>query len=421
MIAFIPRRGRVLLTAVAAILFIEIAGLSGAMAEESAVISLKIAIEVAISQRPELKAFSRDILAATARVTKSAALPNPELGIETSSLGDEDSVVVSQAFEFGHKRDARIKAAGAEIPLYENDRERTRLDIINQVSLAFVAMLGAQEKRTLVQRAHEIAERFADTVTERVYAGAISPIEETRAKVLLAGASTDLAAAQRELEQARLTLASAMGNHEAGFIAVCGHIPSDPIVPDKNARIAAVASSPDLARWKLERDQKTAVVVSEMAARIPDITFSGKLSYDRENEETALIVGMSVPLPLFNRNRGGILEARAELEKISYSSRSEELRVRSEIEKRHAAMQALAIEIGIVRNQLLSFAQEAHDAVFAGYHLGKFRYLDVLDASKDLTGAKLRHLELRISFELEKTAMNRLIATGQDRLEGELK
>ena len=70
---------------------------------------------------------------------------------------------------------------------------------------------------------------------------------------------------------------------------------------------------------------------------------------------------------------------------------------------------------------MLSFAQQAYDAISEGYRLGKFRYLDVLDASKELTGAKLRHLELLISFELEKTAMNRLVATVQDRLEGESK
>ena len=62
---------------------------------------------------------------------------------------------------------------------------------------------------------------------------------------------------------------------------------------------------------------------------------------------------------------------------------------------------------------MLSFAKQAYDAISEGYRLGKFRYLDVLNASNELTGAKRRHLELLISFELEKTAMNRLVSPAQ--------
>jgi cobalt-zinc-cadmium efflux system outer membrane protein len=258
-----------------------------------------------------------DILAAKARVARSAAFPNPELGIETSSLGDEDSVVVSQPFEFSRKRDARVKAAEAEIPLYKNNRQITRLDIIDQVSLAFVSMLGGQEKLVLVKEAHDIAERFAGTVAERVAAGDISPIEEIRANVSLGGAATDLARARRELSDARLALAAAMGDAEAGFTTVEGRIPAEPIVPDKNTLISAITTSPDLAQWELDRERRNAMVMSEKASRIPDITFSGKVSHYREIEETAFIFGISVPLPFFDRNRGGILEVQCSIRGVA--------------------------------------------------------------------------------------------------------
>lgn len=419
MIDLILRWMQLSLSAAAIVVATLTTSLSGAKAEgEASPITLKKAIETALSERPEPTAFSKDILAAKARVTQSAALPNPELGLETSSLGDEDSVIVSQAVEFASKRSARIKAAETEIPLHENERVRTRLDIIHQVSQAFVTMLGAQEKHLLMEAAYDTAHQFAATVTERVAAGAISPVEETRAKASLAGASIDLAGASRELAEARLALAAAMGNHEAGFTAVEGRIPDEPVVPDKNALIAAAALNPDLTRWKLEREKRSAMVESELAAQLPDITLSGKVSHDRKNDETALIIGMSIPLPIFNNNRGGILEARAELDKIPYGAKSEALRVRAEIEKRHATLAALAAEIGIIHHRMLSFAQQGYDAVLEGYRLGKFRYLDVLDALKELTGAKLRHLDLLISFELEKTAINRLVATAQERLEG---
>lgn len=402
---------RPLLCAVAMLLTVSIPW--RALAEESVPLTLEKAIETALSHRLELQGFSRDVQVANARADQVSLLPNPEIEFESSNLAEESTIGINQTYEFGSKRQARAKAEKSEITLIENEGARTRLGVIEEVSQAFVSLIGAQEKLALVEESHETARKLAETVTERVAAGAISPIEETRAKVFLAGATTALLRAKRELDEAKSILKTSLGSQEAVFPSVRGNIPPQPVVPDKNALLQAALNGPDLERWKLERVKRNALLESERAARSPDLTFSGKYAYNRDTEESALILGVTIPIPFFNRNQGSIREAELLLDKIQFGARAEELRLASEIERRHTALSAIAKEVQLVRDGMISPAQQAFEAVSEGYRQGKFRYLDVLDASTALSEAKLSHLELLISFELEKTAINRLTAKAQ--------
>lgn len=381
-----------------------------ALAEESAPPTLERAIEIALSHRPEVKGFSRDIQAAEARADQTSMLPNPELELESSNLAEENTVGINQTYEFGSKRNARADAERSEIPLIENECARARLDIIEEVSQAFVALVGAQEKLALARESHETARKLADSVSERVAAGAISPIEETRAKVFLAGATTSLVRTKRELEEAKAALIASLGTQGFVIASAQGNIPQQPVVPEKAALLRAALNGPDLERWKLEREKRTALLESERADTSPDLTFSAKYAYNRETEESTGVFGVTIPIPFFNNKRGSVREAELQLDKIQFGARAEELRLASEIERRHTALIAIAEEVSLVRDGMISPSELAFAAVTEGYRQGKFRYLDVLDASTTLTEAKLNLLELLISFELEKTALDRLTA-----------
>lgn len=68
-------------------------------------------------------------------------------------------------------------------------------------------------------------------------------------------------------------------------------------------------------------------------------------------------------------------------------------------------------EATLLREEALLGAQSAYDAVSEGYRLGKFRYLDVLDAGKTLVETRLRYLEAVTAFHLAKVDLERLLAT----------
>ena len=95
--------------------------------------------------------------------------------------------------------------------MLRKEYEGLRLDVIAEVKRAFVALQGAQARQELTQEGYRIVSELAASVAERVKAGAVSPIEETRAEVARSLAAADVERTASELAEARQELAKAMG------------------------------------------------------------------------------------------------------------------------------------------------------------------------------------------------------------------
>lgn len=379
-----------------------------ARAAEAAAVTLPQALEAALTRRPELAAFTMEFQAAEGRVLQSNLRPNPELEFEVGNLAEETALGVSQVLETGGKRRARIRSAEAGLPVLRADLQRLRRDVAADVRRAFVALLGAQERLTFKREALDLAARLTETVSERVKAGAVSPIEETRARVALATTTAELARAQRELTDGRFALAAAVGGTVSEIEAAAGDLSANLSVPSWDVLAERALASPDLDRWEKERARREAALGLEHALAAQDVSLKGSFTYNRTDETGLLAVGVSIPLPLFNKNQGAIREAEADLTKTAQERRITEADVLSRLARSYEAVSASAREAKLLQEEALVGAQQAYDAVNEGYRLGKFRYLDVLDAGNALLQAKLQHLEALVTLNLARADLERL-------------
>src|SRR5699024_10410172 len=137
---------------------------------------------------------SEEIRAREAALLQAGLLPNPQLQIRGQSLansalkgvdGSSTTIELSQLILLGGKRTNRIIAAGLTRDLARWDYETKRIDVLTQASQSFVALLDAQEKLALAQQLMRLAQQVVTTVSKRVQAGKISPVEETKAQVAL--------------------------------------------------------------------------------------------------------------------------------------------------------------------------------------------------------------------------------------------
>lgn len=381
-------------------------------------ITLNDAVRAALARHPDLEAFGYELQAAEGRMLQASLPPNPEVEVEVVNVGAlatgaapaESSAGLSQAFELGGKRPARVEKARAERRVVEADYGRLRLDLVASVRRAFAELQGSQERLALKREAVELASRLATTVSEKVKAGATSPIEETRARVALSTAEAEEAEAMRALENARLALGAAIGDPEPAFSRAVGSLSDDLSVPDRATVMDAVERSPDLARWDREKVQREASVALEEANAVPDVTLRAAYAYDREGPPYNLFaIGLSVPLPLRHRNQGAIAEARATVAKVVAEKRAAELRLRTELAQRYAALESSARQATLLRDVGLAGAREAYRTVDEGYRYGKFGYLDVLDANTAFIEARLKHLEALVSLNLARIDLDRLL------------
>jgi len=185
--------------------------------EPAGTLVLPQALALALTQNPELAAFSWETRAREAAALQASFFPNPTFGANAANFGnkvirgfDGDVVTLelSQLIELGGKRAARTEAAALTKELADWDYESKRVDVLTQVSQAFIEVLTAQQRLALTQQTQELAKQMLVTTSARVQAGKVSPVEETKAKTARASVQIELMRAQRELEAARKRLAA---------------------------------------------------------------------------------------------------------------------------------------------------------------------------------------------------------------------
>jgi len=402
------------------------------IAEESTgVLVLSQALALALTQNPELSAFSWESRAQEAAALQAGLFPNPTFNANASNFGnrvmqgfDGDVVTLelSQLIELGGKRSARIEAAALTKQLADWDYEAKRADVLTQVTQDFIDVLAAQQRLALTQQTHDLANQTAVTTAARVQAGKVSPVEETKANVARASVQIELMRARKELEAARKRLAAGWGGTTARFESVAGNLDS---IPSAQASLDALqqrlSNNPDLARWATEITQRQALITLEKSKAVPDVTATVGASKYLMPNDYALVVGFSVPLPVFNRNQGGIQEAEHRLTKAEEELRSAEVRITTALNTAYQKLEAAHAEVVALRQDILPGAQSAYDAAREGYRFGKFGFLDVLDAQRTLFGAKNQYLLALADYHKSMAEVERLVGSSMNETLGNSK
>ncbi|WP_460418910.1 TolC family protein [Pseudomonas sp. microsymbiont 2] len=359
-------------------------------------LSLDQALAAAFAQNPEFAAVGREIGIAEGERRQAGLMPNPELSWEVEDTRRDTStttVTLSQALELGGKRGARIEVAEAGQAVARLELERQRNGLRADVIQAFHAALRAQTALELAQQSQALTERGLRVVDGRVRAGQSSPVEATRAQVQLAQAQAAVRRAQTERSVAWQALARLTGSAQAGFDRLDSAALSPGPAPRAEQLLAKVEQT---AEWRLaaaQIERGDASLGSEKAQRIPNLTVSLGSQYSREDRERVNVVGLSMPLPLFDRNQGNVLAAARRADQARDLRNAVELRLRSDT---RSALDQWATAMGEVQaydRTILPSAQQAVDTATRGFEMGKFAFLDVLDAQRTLIEARGLYLE----------------------------
>ena len=383
------------------------------------VVSLRDAVSLALLHNPRLAAFAWEPRALETRIVQAKRPPNPTLDVTTQDVGaartagtDADQPVqpqltiqLSQVIELGGKRGARETLATRTRDLAAWDYETARIEVLTEVSRAFTSVLAAQETLALSDDAIRLASEVQQSVAARVEAGVVSPIEDTRAGLAVATVRADAARARRALEASRTRLALLWGSRVATFSSAAGDLKAaPPPLPAIGALSALLDQNPERARWAAELAQREAALALERSKRIVDVAVSAGYRRYTTVDSNAFVVGASIPLPLFNRNAGGIEEARIRVAQAYEERRAAEARVGAALADAYAALGSAHDELAIVRTAVLPAAQQAFDAISEGYRLGRFGLLDVLDAQRAVIGAG--HQQLRALSDYHHAVVN---------------
>lgn len=387
------------------------ADLQESVQQDSKELTLSDSLDLALKANPDIAVAMREREALSGTKLQAATRPNPYVSTsiqDTRSATRQIYLQLNQEFELGNKRKARIDAADAFYSKADAELDSKQAEIHANVVLAYFEVLVAQERVKLAQSSVEVAESALDVASKRVKAGKSSPVEQTKSAIAESSVKIELIQATTQLNNSRKRLSALWGESAPRFERATGEVTIIPEVSHLEELQALIDDSPAVKIAKLEIIARDALTKIERSRAVPNITISAGVVNNQEVGLNQALFGLSIPIPVFDRNQGNVQEAvsrkfKAEDELVAIKNKIQ-TNLATQYERLSAARQSTLS----LKNDILPNAQSAFDAANRGFSLGKFNFLDVLDAQRTLYQTKSQYINALLEAhqsiaEIERT------------------
>lgn len=359
-------------------------------------LTLDQAIELALNRHPDLSVARREVEAALGATQQAGVLPNPSLSMsveDTRKATRTTAYQLSQLIELGGKRSSRVKAAQLMEDLNRAQVQGRIVQIRASVRIGFWDLLTAQSRMELARQSEELAQAAVDAASKRVAAGKVSPVEETRARLALSGVGLESAQAQQDLAAAKSRLGAMLGMAPEQLPQPAGELRAPGQAPAPAELTKYMETAPETVQAELEVKRRDALVEVERSRAVPDVTVGVGMQRNNEMGRNQTLLGVSIPLPVFDRNQGNLREAMARADQARDDARSRQMRLTTDVQVAASQLETARRQVLLAEEKLLPDASRTYEAATQGFALGKFGFLDVLDAQRTLFQARSQHLK----------------------------
>jgi cobalt-zinc-cadmium efflux system outer membrane protein len=367
------------------------------------------------SASPRLAESAANVRSAEGQALQATVRPNPSLGLEVENIGSsgrfsglsntQSTLSVNQPIELGGKRSARIAAGEAGVSAAEARNRQVAVDFGYDLAVAYAGAEVAQARTALLEDAVMAAQEDLRAARALVNAGREADLRAVQAQAAAAAAEADLESARAGALNAFAQLASLAGvprpytSVDASLLPRANNLPPPPAQPP--------AVTPAVASALAEREAAARRVTVERTRAAPDVTALFGIRRLTGDNATVFVGGVSVPLPLFDKNRGNIAASVAQLD--AAEARLNAARIDAENGYRSAAAQARAAETrAAASTQAETSADEAYRLARVGYDAGRTPLIELLTTRRNLTVAQAATLEARLARITAEAALARL-------------
>ncbi|MFZ6876100.1 TolC family protein [Undibacterium sp. Di27W] len=362
----------------------------------------------ALLQQAQLKApylleQAANVRAASADARQARALSNPSLSITAENLGAplsggqsqrQDTYAITQVFEVGGKRSARIEAEQLKSAAVGTRERQARISFANELAISYASAEAMQQRKTVADAELVRAEDDLRAAQALVKAGREADLRLAQARASVAGAQAAVQSASADATEAMERLTAIVGATESftridhPFLATASAV--------RPAGAWSTDTTPALASAVAERDAIAAQIRVEEKRWLPDIGVSvGMRKFGWSNEKAATI-GLTANIPLFDRNQNGVNAARERA--TSASMRVEAARLEATAAHRSALAQVQASEKRLqaaVQGEAAS--GEAYRLGRVGYEAGKTPLVELLAIRRALSEAMALTIDARLA------------------------
>jgi cobalt-zinc-cadmium efflux system outer membrane protein len=298
------------------------------------------------------------------------------------------------------KRGLRIGVANLALEAARMGEADARRSLEGLLRQTYLEAVSARQALTTQQEAQETLARLADLIRARYQHGSISEVEVLKIETEKLNADQEVERAEQDLAALKASLAFMLGARgKVPHFEVDQELPGYAVPAIlQNATVASLlelagGQRPDVAQARLDRDRAEASVRSSQRLRFPDVELSlgvaGQGSYASAINPPTLSFGLTLTPPLFNRFRGEIAKAQADLTAQKARFAKTLAQVQGDVQTAFTQFTSAKSRVERAERELLEHAKRTRDLVQVQYQKGAASLLEYLDAQRILISTKL--------------------------------
>lgn len=375
--------------------------------------------EMALKNNPTIPQATAGVRSAEGRRLQAGLYPNPTLGYSGEEISLQEpskrsihSVFLEQRVVTAGKLDFSREVFTEELKQAKIAQELQKRRVLSDVRVLFYQVLGAQEFHALRKELANLT-REAVEITRQLYnVGQADLPDIVEAEVQAQKAEVDQASAKNQLETAWSLLANVVGIPGLAPTRLAGALEEEAPKLDREALLSSLLrDSPQIQIAQSRIDRAQAFIREAEAHRYPDVSLRAGYTYNSEPAESQVLLGISVPLPIFDRNQGQISSAQGGLDR----AREDLRRVQLVLQARLAELfNRYGNSLALVKSyqEIISKAEKSYQLILKRYRQMAASYPQVLISQRSLFQAKVDYNHSLVDFWQSYALIEGFMLTG---------
>lgn len=362
-------------------------------------LTLEVLEQMALGNNPAIAQSAARVRALRGKWVQVGLKPNPTVGYLGSEIGNEGTAgqqggFVGQGFITAQKLQRSRAVVSAEIGRAQQKLAAAQRRVLTDVRQSYYNALLAQRRVELAVELVRVASEAAISSKSLYEAEEIPLAGLLQTEVQQQNAQVFSRTAQNGLSQAWRRLSAVIGSRGLPIQPLQGDVNQLPVDLDWEAQLARVQSeSPEVAAAMADAVRARRALNRACVEAVPNISTQWSVQYDDATDDTVAGVQIGLPLPIWNRNQGGIRQAQAEITEAMRNVDRVELYLNQRLADTFGEYSNARITAESYANEILPRSQRTFALVQAGYAQGEVGYLDLLAAQQTFSQTNLAYLD----------------------------
>jgi len=342
----------------------------------------------------------------------AALFPNPVAFIGTLSSYTQGfnlsnsgqlAMIVQQLFELAGKRGYRIESAVFGTQSAEAAFEDAVRQLGFTVKDTYYRIQLAQRRLNLAEENRDRFARILDINTIRFKKGYIAEVDLIRIRLQMVDFQSQVIQSLQEAEVARGDLRQLLRLSPKTVMELTTEMDFRRIDPDINKlRVTAIDLRPDVRAKRFAQSQRESDLRLAKAYRVPDVTvgagyeIQGSRGPDNPQQ---WVLNFGIPIPLFNRNQGGIVQAEVAVQTAEADLNKTVNQVENEVEVAYRNLIQSRRLVEAFVGGILDDARSTLTIVERAYERGGATILDLLDAARTSRTIQQNYIEALFTYQ----------------------